>query len=189
MQCVELFASIDTSTDAGKRDKALIGTLFYTFARISAVVSVNFEDLYVQDRKTWLRLKEKGGKAHEMPCHHLLDEYIHDYRENSSLSFQSGPKTPFFQSISGGRGGKLNGNRFTRGMAYKMIDRRLRQAGIATKAGNHMFRASGITIYLENGGQVEHAQQMAAHESPRTTKLYDRRADTVSLDEVEKIII
>lgn len=124
-----------------------------------------------------------------MPCHHNLDAYLHDYRENSSLRAQTGPKTPLFQSISGGRGGELTGNRLTRGKAYAMVERRLRQTGIHTKAGNHMFRASGITIYLENGGQVENAQQMAAHESPRTTKLYDRRADSVSLDEVEKIII
>lgn len=70
-----------------------------------------------------------------------------------------------------------------------MVRRRLKQANISTKAGNHMFRASGITVYLENGGQVEYAQAMAGHESPRTTKLYDRRDEAVSLDEVEKISI
>ena len=47
----------------------------------------------------------------------------------------------------------------------------------------------GITAYLANGGQLEHAQFMAAHASPRTTKLYDRRAQTASLDEVERIIL
>jgi len=69
-----------------------------------------------------------------------------------------------------------------------MVQRRAKAAGIATKIGCHTFRATGITIYLTNGWDLEKAQQMAAHESPRTTKLYDRRADVVSLDEVEKVV-
>jgi len=55
--------------------------------------------------------------------------------------------------------------------------------------GCHSFRATGITVYLKNGGLLEHAQQMAAHESARTTKLYDRRSDKITLDEVEKIML
>jgi integrase/recombinase XerD len=69
-----------------------------------------------------------------------------------------------------------------------MIKRRARQAGIATRIGCHTFRATGITIYLSNGGVLEKAQMMAAHESPRTTKLYDRTSDAVSLDEVERVV-
>ena len=68
-----------------------------------------------------------------------------------------------------------------------MIGRRAKAAGIKTKLGCHTFRATGITIYLTNGGDLEKAQQMAVHESPRTTKLYDRRSDVVSLDEVDKV--
>ena len=49
------------------------------------------------------------------------------------------------------------------------------------------WRATGITIYLENDGRLEHAQQMAGHESPRTTKLYDRTKDEITLSEVERI--
>jgi integrase len=73
--------------------------------------------------------------------------------------------------------------------AYRMIRRRAAAAGIATKIGNHSFRATGITEYLRNGGKLEVAQQMANHESARTTGLYDRRNDQVSLDEVERIVI
>ena len=62
-------------------------------------------------------------------------------------------------------------------------------AGIKTKIGCHTFRATGITAYLKNGGRLEVAQQMANHESSRTTGLYDRRGDDVSLDEVERIAI
>ena len=68
-----------------------------------------------------------------------------------------------------------------------MIRRRAKAAGIKTKIGNHTFRATGLTAYLKNGGKLETAQHMAGHESPRTTSLYDRRSDDVSLDEVERI--
>jgi site-specific recombinase XerD len=82
----------------------------------------------------------------------------------------------------------LSDRPFERRDALKMVQRRAKRAGIRTQIGNHTFRATGITIYLTNGGDLEKAQQMAAHESPRTTKLYDRRNDVVSLDEVEKVI-
>ena len=70
-----------------------------------------------------------------------------------------------------------------------MIGRRAAGAGIATKLGNHSFRATGITVYLKNGGMLEKAAAMANHASTRTTQLYDRRRDELSLDEVERIAI
>jgi integrase len=70
-----------------------------------------------------------------------------------------------------------------------MIGRRASAAGIATKIGNHSFRATGITAYLKNGGTLEKAAQMANHASTRTTQLYDRRHDEVNLDEVERVVI
>jgi site-specific recombinase XerD len=72
---------------------------------------------------------------------------------------------------------------------YRMIQRRVRQAGIKTRIGNHSMRATGITDYLKSDGTLEHAQMMAAHSSPRTTKLYDRRNDETALDEYEKVRI
>jgi hypothetical protein len=73
--------------------------------------------------------------------------------------------------------------------AYRMITRRARAAGIWTRIGKHSFRATGVTEYLKNGGKLEMAQAMAAHERARATGLYDRRDDLVSLDEVERIVI
>ena len=70
-----------------------------------------------------------------------------------------------------------------------MIQRRARASGIKTKIGNHTFRATGITAYMKNGGKLETAQQIANHESPWTTKFYDRRQDEISLVEVERIVI
>ena len=57
----------------------------------------------------------------------------------------------------------------------------------AIPTGCHTFRTTGITAYLESGGTLEHAQAMAAHESPRTTKLYDRTKERLTLDEIERV--
>lgn len=59
---------------------------------------------------------------------------------------------------------------------------KIRSARIKTKVGNHSFRATGITAYLKNGGSLENAAAMANHASTRTTQLYDRRRDDVTLD-------
>ena len=67
--------------------------------------------------------------------------------------------------------------------------RRALSAGIKTLIGNHTFRATGITAYLKSGGTLENAAAMANHASTRTTQLYDRRRDEISLDEVERISI
>jgi len=89
-----------------------------------------------------------------------------------------------------GRGtGKLTRTVLPQANAYAMIRRRAAAAGIATKLGNHSFRATGITAYLKNGGTLEKAAAMANHASTRTTQLYDRRRDELSLDEVERIVI
>jgi integrase len=72
-------------------------------------------------------------------------------------------------------------------MLYRVIRKRAKAAGIKSKIGNHTFRATGITAYLKNGGKLEIAQQIAAHESSRNTDFYDRRDDDVNLDEVERI--
>ena len=77
----------------------------------------------------------------------------------------------------------------TRNDAFRMVKRRAAAAGLSSKTSCHSFRATGITAYLENGGTIENAQAIAAHESPRTTKLYDRTSDEITLDEIERIMI
>jgi integrase len=97
-------------------------------------------------------------------------------------------KTPLFRSAIG-KTGVLTEKPMNRIDAYRMIRRRTADAGFKQKLGCHVFRATGITAYLEAGGTLENAQAMAAHESPRTTKLYDRTDDAITLDEVERINI
>jgi site-specific recombinase XerD len=182
----ELLDSIDVSTHAGLRDRALIGLMVYSFARIGAALGMAVEDVYTQNRRLWVRLREKGGKRHAMPCHHNLDEYLVAYLDGADL--RDDPKGPLFRTI--GRGtGILTHTVLPQANAYAMIRRRAAAAGIETKLGNHSFRATGITAYLKNGGTLEKAAAMANHASTRTTQLYDRRRDEVSLDEVERIVI
>jgi integrase len=181
-----LLDDIDVSTPIGLRDRALIGLMAFSFARIGAATAMKVEDAYIQNRRLWVRLHEKGGKIHEMPCHHLLEEYLHAYIDGCGLA--ANPKGPLFRTIARGTG-QLSTNPLPQANAYEMIARRAAPAGIATKIGNHTFRATGITAYLKNGGALETAAAMANHSSTRTTQLYDRRSDQVSLDEIERVRI
>ena len=178
-----LFASIDPSGPAGVRDRALLGVMVYTFARISAVLALELGDYYQVGRRMMFRFTEKGGRHHEMPAHHTLVEYMDAYR--GRLEAEDGP---LFRSITRQRDGYTD-RRLDRSEAWAMVKRRCRRAGLGERFSNHTFRATGITTYLENGGHLEQAQFMAAHASPRTTKLYDRRAQKASIDEVERIIL
>jgi site-specific recombinase XerD len=179
-----LLDSIDAASLPGLRDRALIGLMVYTFARVGAAISMRVEDYFVQGRRGWVRLHEKGGKEHTMPTHHNLDRYLEEYIAAAGIAKDR--KGPLFRTVRG-RSGELTGNSLLQSDVWRMIRKRALAAGIETEIGCHTFRATGITAYLKNGGRLEIAQQMAAHESARTTGLYDRRADDISLDEVERI--
>jgi site-specific recombinase XerD len=178
-----LFGSIDAGGIAGLRDRALIGVMAYSFARIGAVLGMDVGDYYQQGKRWWLRLHEKGGKHHEVPAHHVVEEYLDAYLSAAGIAGQK--NTPLFRAIDAKR--KLTGRRLDRRHALAMVKRRSKDAGLGDRIGCHTFRATGITNFLENGGTVEKAQQIAAHESPKTTKLYDRTADGLTLDEIERI--
>lgn len=180
----QLIESITIDTVIGLRDRALISTMLYSFARVSAVVGMKVQDYYPQGKRSWLRLHEKGGKFHEVPCHHKAEEYLEAYLEAAEIRDQS--KTPLFRSTRG-RTSQLTEKALTRVDAFRIVQRRAKDAGLLGKICNHSFRATGITVYLENGGTLETAAHIAAHESPRTTKLYDRTADNITLEEIERI--
>jgi len=181
-----LLDSIDALSPAGLRDRALIALMVYSFARVGAALGMKVEDVFTQNRRLWVRLHEKGGKDHAMPCHHNLEQALAAYVDGAGLA--ADPKGPLFRTI--GRGtGQLTRTALPQANAHAMICRRAEAAGIKTRIGNHSFRATGITAYLKNGGTLEKAAAMANHASTRTTQLYDRRRDDMSLDEVERIVI
>jgi site-specific recombinase XerD len=142
---------MDTDSPVGLRDRALIGLMVYTFARVGAALKMRVEDVYVQGRRTWVRLHEKGGKRHEMPCHHNLDEYLQAYIEGAQLG---GDLKGYLFRTAVGRTGQLSERPMTQADVYRMIRRRAEEAGIRTRIGCHTFRATGITEYLRNGGKL-----------------------------------
>jgi site-specific recombinase XerD len=181
----KLFKSIPTETVRDLRDRALIATLTYSFARINAALTMRVEDLQPQGPSWRLRLHEKGGKHHVMPCHHSLVEALHAYLDRAGIADDR--KGVLFRTSPRHAANVLTGQAMTQADAWRMIRRRAVAAGVLTPIGNHSFRATGITDYLSNGGALEHAQEMAAHASSSTTKLYDRTKDRLTQDEVERI--
>ena len=97
-----LLDAIDTATPAGLRDRALVGLMVYSFARIGAALGMKVEDVFTQNRRLWVRLRERGGKAHAMPCHHNLETYLTAYREGVGLL--DDPRGPLFRTIGRGPG-------------------------------------------------------------------------------------
>ena len=181
----KLLETIDTGALAGLRDRALLSVMLYSFARVSAVLGMRRQDYFGQGSRGWLRLHEKGGKRHDVPAHHRAAAALDAYVEAGRLEE---PKVVLFQSVDPA-GRRLTGRALERRVVLAMVKRRAAAAGLPPSTCCHTFRATGITAYLSNGGTLEHAQQIAGHASPKTTKLYDRTSDTVTVDEIERIVI
>lgn len=182
----KLLSAIDVSHVVGLRDRALIALMIYTFARVEAALSMNVRDYFPNGKRWWIRLQEKGGKQHEMPAHHKLEEYLDDYLETAGIRDEQ--HGPLFRTTRGTTR-RLTQHRMRRSDAWRMVQRRASDAGLKAPICNHTFRATGITNYMKNGGSLAEAQKMACHADPRTTRLYDRSGDEVTLDEIEKISI
>jgi len=186
-QARQLLDSIDMSTLVGLRDRAIIATMCFTFARVGAVVALKVEDFFLQGKRWWLRLHEKNGKVIEMPCHHNLEAYIDAYLDIAGV--REDRNGSLFRCVDERTHQKLIDKPLTRIHVWQLVKRRAKAAGLPPEVCCHTFRATGITTYLKNGGTIEKAKYMAGHESARTTGLYDRREEEVSLDEVERIVI
>ena len=166
-------------------DTGALSVMLYSFARVSAVLGMRRQDYFGQGSRGWLRLHEKGGKRHDVPAHHRAAAALDAYVEVGGIE---APKAALFPTVDPS-GRRLTGRALERRLVLAMIKRRAAAAGLPPSTCCHTFRATGITAYLSNGGTLEHAQQIAGHASPKTTKLYDRTADTVTVDEIERIVI
>ena len=127
----------------------------------------------------------RGLGLRDVPAHHRAAAALDAYVEAGGLEE---PKAALFQTVDP-PGRQLTGRALERRVVLAMIKRRAAAAGLPPSTCCHTFRATGITAYLSNGGTLEHAQQIAGHASPKTTTLYDRTADTVTVDEIERIVI
>ena len=178
---------IDVSTLVGLRDRAFLGVLVYSFARVSAAVSLRVADYYTQGPRSFFRLHEKGGRYNVVPAHHTAQEYVDAYLEAARIGEDR--RGPLFRSCEPGRRDALQEKGMSRVSALKMIKRRARKTGLPAEICAHSFRGTGITEYLRNGGDLEVAARIAGHESTRTTQLYNRVHEEISLDEIERIYI
>ncbi len=182
----QLIDSIDTTTLVGLRDRAIFAVMVFSFALVGAVVGMNKEDYFQNGKRWWFRLREKGGKWHEVPTRDNAGAYLDAYLK--AATFEGwGKKAPIFRTLS--RVKSFTEARMTRTDVLRMVKRRANEAHLPDSTCCHTFRATGITAYFENGGTIENAQAIAAHEAPRTKKLYDRTSDEITLDEIECILI
>jgi integrase/recombinase XerD len=184
-QSCAVACGVGVATLMGLRNRALIGVMVYSFARVGAAVTMRVGDYFEHRKRLWLRLHEKGGKRHEVPCHPSLQGYLDAYIRAAEMG--GNKKGWLFRGMR--RSGTLTDKPMTRFDVFHMIKRRAKAAGLPYSTCCHTFRATGITTYLENGGTLEHAQTIANHESPRTTMLYDRTREGLSLNEIERMNI
>jgi site-specific recombinase XerD len=169
------------------RDRAIIGVMTYTFARVSAVVGLDVGDYFRAGHRWKMRLREKGGQRRTVPVHHKAKEYLDAYINEAGIVEDR--DAPLFQSLKG-RTGKLTGKRLQADNVFQMVKRRADDAEFdPTQVTCHTFRATGITTYLENDGDLETAQHIAGHASANTTRIYDHREEHVDQEEIERVRI
>jgi integrase/recombinase XerD len=167
----------------GLRDRAIIAIMAYTFARVSAVVKLKRGDYSLQGKRARLRLLEKGGKEKLVWLHHEAEQYLDAYLGAAHIRDNA---APMFQTLD--KSHRLTAEGISRRDMLRVVKERCAAAELPESICNHTFRGTGITVFLQNGGSLEAAQDMANHSDPRTTKLYDRRKDLATLSEIERRI-
>lgn len=166
------------------RDRAICGVMLFGWLRVGAVVKMTVRDFENEGAEAWLFALEKGGKERRIPCHRDAREYLHAYLEAAGLDPKS--RAPLFQSAPR-TSRTLSGRAMTTGSILEMVKRRCKAVGLPSSLCNHSFRAGAITMHQESGGRLEHAQELAGHASPTTTRLYVRTQKTIQRREVDRV--
>jgi site-specific recombinase XerD len=186
-QARKVLITLDTSNVVGLRDRAIIGILIYTAARVGAVSKLKLKNLEHDGSQWTLRFDEKGDKSREIPVRHDLEGFVLAYRNIAGLNEE--PKdSPLFRSATG-RTLTLTNNRMSAIDMCRMVKRRMKDAGLPARLSPHSFRVTTITDLLEQGVPLEDVQYLAGHADSRTTSLYDRRKKRVSRNIVERISV
>ena len=186
-QARQLLDSIDVSTIVGLRDRAIIGILIFTAARVGAVAKLWLRDFSDLGDQHCLEFEEKGGKPRSIPVRHDLQKFIKTYIENAGFSALD-KRLPLFRTTLR-RTKELTQNGMTANDMNRMMKRRLKAAGLSSRFSPHSFRVATITDLLSQGVPLEDVQTLAGHADPRTTRLYDRRDKTITRNIVERISI
>ena len=158
--------------------------MVYSFYRISAALSLKVKNYDLRGDTKWISATEKRSKIHEMPVHPQLRIYIDEYLNVANLT---NDRNAIMFPSSHGKSGRLNGLPYSRSAAWKMVRRRALAAGVMKDIGNHSFRATGITAYMNVGGTLEKARKLAGHAHISTTMLYDRSDDVEKEEEILKL--
>ena len=179
----QLLSAIDRSTLVGKRDYAWLVLAASSWCRVTALVDLRVSDYEHSGKRSHIGVEEKGGEDDKMPVHHKAQEALDSLLSHAEIGEK---KDAFiFQAVN--RSGHYTGRPLRRSKVYEMIRRRARQAGLSEAICCHSFRATGITLYLKAGGDLERAQARAHHADSRTTKLYDHSDHEVTLEDVELV--
>lgn len=186
-QARRLLRSIKTIHVVGLRDRAIIGILIYTAARVGAVARLRRGDFYNMGDQYCLRFSEKGGKSREIPVRHDLRQFITDYINAGGLEY-SDKQTPLFRTTIR-KTKRLTQRGMTAGDMARMMKRHTETIGLPARLSPHSFRVTTITDLLSQGVPLEDVQNLAGHADPRTTRLYDRRQRKVTRNIVERISV
>ena len=143
--------------------------------------------LYSSGDQFLLHFDEKGGKSREIPVRHDLEQMLFEYMHEVG-SVDAGKDTPLFPTAAR-KSGTLTTNAMYGVDVYRMVKRRLKDAGLESRLSPHSFRVTTITDLLEQGVPLEDVQRLAGHADPRTTRLYDRRQKKITRNIVERISI
>jgi integrase/recombinase XerD len=182
-----LLNSINTSNVVGLRDRAIVAILIYTAARAGAVASLRRDSFFHAGDQWMLHFNEKGGKSREIPVRHDLDQMLFEYIDAAGLR-DAAKDTPLFRTAYR-KTGRLTNHAMYVVDICRMVKRRLKNAGLASRLSPHSFRVTTITDLLEQGVPLEDVQRLAGHADPRTTRLYDRRQRKITRNIVERISI
>jgi integrase/recombinase XerD len=186
-QARKLFASIDAGNVIGLRDRAILGVLAYTGARVGAVAKLRLSDYRNLGDGRVLRFREKGGKDREIPVRHNLAAWLDEYMSAAGIA-EDWKGAPLFRAAEGKRK-VLTASPYGPHLMRQMMKRRLEDAGLPELFSPHSFRVTVVTDLLNQNVPLEDVQYLAGHSSPTTTRVYDRRRRKVTRNIVERILI
>ena len=186
-QARQLLRSLDTSNVVGLRDRALLGTLTYTGARVGALVRLRLKDFEDHGSQRVLRFLEKGGKYRQIPVRHDLQGWLTEYIEAAGIG--ADPKQlPLFRAAVR-KTKTLSNQGLSTNAVQVLLKRRLRDAGLPTLFSPHSFRVLVVTDLLTQQVPLEDVQYLAGHANPKTTQIYDRRQHQITQNIVERISV
>lgn len=182
----QLLAEIDTDTVVGLRDRAIVGLLFFSFARISAVLSMRVKDVRFAGDRCRVRLFGRAGKSYEVPCKRELGRYLREYISRTGI--EKDWEGPLFR-VRVPNTERLSNEPLKTSDAYAMIQRHRKSARIRVRVNSRMLRATGLSIFLNNGGSTETAAELADCASTRSLQIYSERRRKRIEEEIEKVRI